>query len=491
MSMTTASSQYFAQVADQWDSIRSGYFTEAVRAGAIRKAYLQSGMTVADIGAGTGFMSAGLAPLVRQVHVIDASPEMLAVARQNLAAFDNLVYHEAEGLSLPLPDNSLDAVFANMYLHHIPEPLEAIREIVRALKPGGRLVISDMDAHPYAWLKEEMADVWQGFERADIRKWFEEAGLVNVIVDCSGQSCCAESASEATPGDERRVQIDVFLAVGTKAVQGATEAVGAHYSAIAEGQIQGCGCSLPADNADATTSSDAGCCGTTNLVSLADITIGSTPIEDVFDPGYTPEERQAVPQEAAEISLGCGNPTAFATLRPGDVVLDIGSGGGIDAFLAARQVGTSGHVIGVDMTPAMLERARTSAVKAGLEKQVEFRQGQAEALPVDNASVDVIISNCVINLAPDKGKVFREAARVLKSGGRLEVSDMVTDKGFPPSLHASATDWGGCVYGALPEQEYVDLIAQAGFENIQVRRSTSGEINGVKLYSAQVSARKS
>ena len=168
-------------------SLRSGYFTEAVREAAIARAYLHPEMVVADVGAGTGFMSAGLAPLVQQVHVVDGSPAMLDVARKNLAAFDNLEFHQADGLSLPLPDASLDAVFANMYLHHCPDPLAAIQEMVRTLRPGGRLVITDMDAHDHAWLKEEMADVWLGFDRDQIRAWFEQAGLVNVIVDCTGR----------------------------------------------------------------------------------------------------------------------------------------------------------------------------------------------------------------------------------------------------------------------------------------------------------------
>jgi arsenite methyltransferase len=172
------------------------------------------------------------------------------------------------------------------------------------------------------------------------------------------------------------------------------------------------------------------------------------------------------------------------------VVLDIGSGGGMDAFISARKVGTTGKVIGVDMTPAMLERARQAAVKAGLA-QVEFRQGQAEALPVEDSVVDVVISNCVINLCEDKGRVFQEAYRVLKDGGRLEVSDVVTNQAFPLEMIAHAADWAGCVFGALPEQEYLDLVAQAGFRDLGVRRSQSAEVvPGVSTYSIIVSARK-
>ena len=209
-----------------------------------------------------------------------------------------------------------------------------------------------------------------------------------------------------------------------------------------------------------------------------------------FATGYTPQELAEVPAEAAEISLGCGNPTAFASMQPGQVVLDIGSGGGIDIFLASQKVGPTGKAIGVDMTPSMLERARQTAKKNGLTN-VEFRQGQADALPVEGASVDFIISNCVINLTEDKGRVFREAYRALKDGGRLEISDMVTSGSLSAAGRQSAENWGGCVFGALPEQEYLDLITQAGFSNVECRRSVeAGWVDGVRVYSAHVSAQK-
>jgi ubiquinone/menaquinone biosynthesis C-methylase UbiE len=207
-------------------------------------------------------------------------------------------------------------------------------------------------------------------------------------------------------------------------------------------------------------------------------------------PDYNAEEVAGAPREAAEIPLGCGNPVAIANLRPGEVVLDIGSGGGLDSFLSAGKVGPSGHVIGVDMTPAMLERARAAAQRSGIGN-VEFRKGFAEALPVEDGQVDVIISNCVINLSEDKGQVFREAFRALKPGGRLEVSDIVAGGGLPLEARESASGWSECVTGALPEQEYVDLVAQAGFRDIRVRRSpASGTTAGVPIYSAYVSAVK-
>ena len=477
MTITSDASKYFAGVAGQWDELRSGYFTEEVRQAAIHKAYLRPEMIVADVGAGTGFITAGLAPLVQKVYVFDGSPAMLDVARRNLNEFDNLVFQEADGLSLPLPDASLDAIFANMYLHHCADPLAAIQEMVRVLRPGGRLVLTDLDAHSYEWMKAEMADVWLGFERSQVRSWLEQAGLVNTIVDCTGESCCAEAQSESgVDPDQRQAKISVFVATGTRRVA-AQSAVQEHYGAIAESQTSSC-CQPATSNG-----SSASCCGDPQIISL-------DAIDTLFLTGYTPDEQSAVPQEAAEISLGCGNPTALAGLQPGEVVLDIGSGGGIDVFLSARKVGPTGKAIGVDMTPSMLERARKNAQKAGLTN-VEFRFGQAQSLPVEDASVDVIISNCVINLTEDKGRVFREAYRALRTGGRLEISDMVTDRDFPAALRAKPENWGSCIFGALPEQEYLDLIAQAGFKDVRVKRSpNAGEYEGIKIYSALVQAKK-
>jgi SAM-dependent methyltransferase len=180
----------------------------------------------------------------------------------------------------------------------------------------------------------------------------------------------------------------------------------------------------------------------------------------------------------------------MANLRPGEAVLDIGSGGGIDAFLAAQRVGPTGSVLGVDMTPAMLQRARRAA-EAGGYSNITFRLGYAEALPADDASIDVILSNCVINLTEDKAAVFREAYRVLRPGGRLEINDMVFGGAVLPALRTSAEGWSECISGALPEAEYLDLVRQAGFTDVTARRSTSaGEAAGVPVYSVQVSGKK-
>ena len=471
MSMPQSAQEYFNEVASQWDNIRKGYFTEAVRESAIAKAYLRPEMVTADVGAGTGFIAAGLAPLVQKVFVLDGSASMLDVAKNNLSAFgDKIEYRVADGQSLPLPDGSLDVVFANMYLHHCPDPLSAIREMVRILKPGGRLVITDMDSHTYQWLKEELADEWMGFERSAVKEWYQAADLVNIVVDCTGQSCCAESKNNTITDQEgRAVSISIFVATGTKRIK-MQQAVKETYSAAATGQT-GCGCS----------SDQGGCCSNDPAKAVENVT---------YDSGYSPAEKAAVPAEAGDFSLGCGNPIAMANLKAGEVVVDIGSGGGMDSFLAASRVGISGKVIGVDMTPAMLERATQTALKSGI-KNVEFRRGQAESLPVDDETIDVVMSNCVVNLCEDKGRVFQEAYRVLKPGGRLELSDMVTDGPLPVEVRHDAGAWAGCLSGALPEAEYLDLISQAGFNVINVRRSTSsGEMAGISAYSVIVSARK-
>jgi SAM-dependent methyltransferase len=182
--------------------------------------------------------------------------------------------------------------------------------------------------------------------------------------------------------------------------------------------------------------------------------------------GYRDDQLAAVP-EGANLGLGCGNPTAIATLQPGEVVVDLGSGAGFDAFLAAREVGETGRVIGVDMTDEMLEKARTNA-EAGGFRNVEFRKGNIEALPVDDESVDAIISNCVINLSPEKERVFNEAHRVLRSGGRLMISDIVLEKPLPEAVTASLDAYLGCVAGASLRTEYVDLIREAGFSHVEI-----------------------
>ena len=215
------------------------------------------------------------------------------------------------------------------------------------------------------------------------------------------------------------------------------------YGAVASQQQQG-GC--------CTSSGSASCCGPTDTASTR--------------LGYTETDVASVPH-GVDLGLGCGNPQAIAALQPGERVLDLGSGGGFDAFLAARQVGPTGRVIGVDMTPEMIALARASAAKVGLD-YVDFRLGDIEHLPVDDASVDVIMSNCVINLAPDKPAVFREAFRVLAPGGRLAISDMVAVGDLPAAIANDPAAYTGCIAGAAPVAELERMVAAAGFQQIRV-----------------------
>jgi len=182
--------------------------------------------------------------------------------------------------------------------------------------------------------------------------------------------------------------------------------------------------------------------------------------------GYTDEELTSVPEEA-NLGLGCGNPTAMASLVEGETVLDLGSGAGFDCFLAANKVGKRGKVIGVDMTPEMIDKARANAQEGDYEN-VEFRLGEIENIPAADNSVDVVISNCVINLSPDKKRVFREAFRVLKPGGRLMVSDMVLLKELPDFIRNSIMAYVGCISGAMLKDEYIGVIGETGFREVKI-----------------------
>lgn len=185
--------------------------------------------------------------------------------------------------------------------------------------------------------------------------------------------------------------------------------------------------------------------------------------------GYEKDDLDRVPEDA-NLGLGCGNPAALAALKPGEVVVDLGAGGGLDAFLAAGKVGAAGRVIGIDMTPEMLERARIGTVKAGLTRTVEFREGIIEALPVVSGSADVVISNCVINLSPDKPQVFREAFRVLKNGGRIAVSDILLSEPLPEEVTKLASAYAACIGGALVAEDYLAAIEAAGFVDVRWTR---------------------
>lgn len=212
-----------------------------------------------------------------------------------------------------------------------------------------------------------------------------------------------------------------------------------------------------ADAARQVAAGRSACCGSTGAAGCDPIT------SDLYGAGET----EGVPTEALQASLGCGNPAALAQLGPGEVVLDLGSGGGIDVLLSARRVGPAGKAYGLDMTDEMLALARENQRRAGLDN-VEFLKGEIEAVPLPDASVDVIISNCVINLSADKDRVFREAFRVLRPGGRFAVSDVVTRGAIPEALRHDMLLWVGCLAGALDEADYVAKLAAAGFGGITI-----------------------
>lgn len=204
---------------------------------------------------------------------------------------------------------------------------------------------------------------------------------------------------------------------------------------------------------------------------------------------YTDTQLSSIPTDAVENSFGCGNPLMYADICEGDVVLDLGSGAGIDVLLAASRVGESGRAIGIDMTPEMIEKARKNAAEADA-KNVEFRLGEIEAMPVEDESVDWVISNCVINLAPDKDIVFREAYRVLKPGGKLLVSDIVANH-LPKWLRSTISNWANCISGALPEDQYLDSIRRAGLGEVQVlNKSPYAKIGKAEVASIKVRALK-
>ena len=219
----------------------------------------------------------------------------------------------------------------------------------------------------------------------------------------------------------------------------------------------------------ASTSGESSCCGGG----------GTDPITANL---YDEAEKSGLPDAAVRASLGCGNPTALATLNPGETVLDLGSGGGIDVLLSARRVGPTGKVYGLDMTDEMLALARENQRKAGVAENVEFLKGEIEHIPLPDNSVDVIISNCVINLSADKDRVFGEAFRVLKPGGRFAVSDVVTRGEMIPEIRERVLLWVGCIAGALEENDYRSKLAAVGFENIEVEPTRIYRIDDARSF---------
>jgi SAM-dependent methyltransferase len=239
---------------------------------------------------------------------------------------------------------------------------------------------------------------------------------------------------------------------------------------------EGSACCAPGPGATSCgdVADDSGCCGAA----------GDEQIDRIAQL-YKESPVAGLPSTVTDVAFGCGNPTAIAALRPGEVVLDLGSGGGIDCFLAAKMVGETGRVIGVDMTPEMVHLAERNRAKVGATN-VEFRRGEIEALPLTDRSVDVVISNCVINLSPDKDAVFREAFRVLRPGGRLQVSDMVW-AGTAPKDSGDIESWAACVAGAITLEDYLGKVREAGFAEV---RAANSEGSPAGLVSANVYAER-
>lgn len=478
-----SSKAYFDKIAARWDAIRAGYFGEALREKAYTVANPQPGRVAADIGAGSGYITEGLIQRGLNVIAIDQSEAMLAEMRRKFSAVREIDYRYGTAECLPVADASVDYVFANMYLHHVDEPIVAIREMVRLLKRGGKLIITDMDEHQFEFLRNELHDRWLGFRRTDVATWLVQAGLEQVTVESLDGGCCAQSEYGG-----QSASISVFVASGTRPGRAAPDAEGMAEPTVASSaqHSQDTHASVrefyAAQARAAAAPARSGCCQP--AVSTC---CGRTATSESCcgDPAEMTSETAAIDTPP---SWGCGNPTALAALRPGQVVLDLGSGAGYDVFQAARRVappgGRQGRVIGVDMTDDMLDLARKHAERLGLAGVTEFRKGYIEDLPVADRSVDVVLSNCVINLSPDKAAVFREAYRVLKPGGWLAISDIVTEGTMPEQLRQDAEVWASCIGGALEEGTYLDLVRAAGFEGIMIdSRQVVATLPGVSILS--------
>ncbi|MHC1703088.1 MAG: arsenite methyltransferase [Tenuifilaceae bacterium] len=433
----TSSLDYFEKHANEWDSMRESFFSENIREKAIAKANIKKGETAADIGAGTGYISEALNKKGIKVYAVDESPAMLKVLHERLG--ENIATLIGTSEKIPLLDSSVNHAFANMYLHHVPDPEKAIAEMARIVKPGGSVVITDLDEHNFEFLKTEQNDRWLGFKRSDIKDWFLKAGLTNISIENTDDSCCSDSNCGCTPA-----KISVFLAYGKKPSKDITldadsikASVSSIYSTIAK--------------------SNTSCCGTKKSSCCSNDAPYNAFAKSYQDqPGYNAD---------ADLNLGCGIPTEIANIQQGETVVDLGSGAGNDCFVARALVGETGRVIGVDFTDAMLEKAKQNNQKMGY-KNVEFVKGDIEKMPLENGIANVVLSNCVINLVPDKQKAFNEIFRILKSGGRFCISDIIVEGEMPEDVRKDAALYAGCVSGAISKAKYIEYIHNSGFTNI-------------------------
>jgi ubiquinone/menaquinone biosynthesis C-methylase UbiE len=478
-----SSKQYFETVAAQWDRLRSSFFPESIREQALTAASVTAGAVAADLGAGTGFITEELLKRGVRVIAVDQAQNMLDQMKAKFGPEAAVEYRQGDAERLPIETESLDYAFANMYLHHVDNPPLAIREMVRILKPGGRLVITDLDEHRFEFLVTEQHDRWMGFKREDVRRWFQEAGLQDVRVESAQATCCADSDCTT-----ERAEVGVFLAIGTKSRQ-MTDQKNTDERAINKPQESSgapcCDLTLREQEEpfvahtirpttqespskikqlvreeytkiaqqDGTKSCcSTSCCGDENVAVMAD--------EYSRFEGYVPE---------ADLGLGCGTPVEFARIKPGETVLDLGSGAGNDAFIVRSLVGETGKVIGVDLTEAMIMKARQNNAKLGFQN-VEFVLGDIELLPLPSESVEVVLSNCVLNLVPHKARAFSEIYRVLKPGGRFSISDIVATGELPEKIRTAAELYVGCVSGAIRKEDYLSIISKTGFRNVAVLR---------------------
>ena len=442
---------------------------------------LQPGEVVLDLGCGAGLdllLAARKVGPTGKAIGIDMTTDMIDRARANAeqAGLNNVEIHLAEIESLPLDDSSVDCVISNCVLNLVPDKSVAFAEIFRVLKPGGRLAASDL-ALKQALPSDMAADIdgcfgakWGAISIGQYNDALQAAGFGAVeIVDTAADlnayvqmdtqsSCCSATSADADHYARfaevlRKYDVNPYIAsVNVFTTKPCSAGRMPHNRTVQEAS--------DAEIKDAVRDRYAAL--SRSHVSSEDPV--ARQVAEAF--GYSEEELASIPAEA-NLGVSCGNPTALASLKAGEVVVDLGSGGGLDVFLAAQQVGPSGKAIGIDMTEDMIQRARRNAKRANLTN-VEFRLAEIESMPLPDDSVDCVISNCVLNLVPDKSKAFAEIFRVLKPRGRLAITDLALKKELPPELAADFSAYVGCVAGAMFIEGYESSLAAAGFNAVQI-----------------------
>jgi len=403
--------------------------------------------TVLIIGSSTGSLPIFLAHLAKKVIGIDLSRESLKFAERRTKQLNitNIEYKKGDAEKLPIEDNSIYVVLTDCVINLVPTKQKVFNEIFRVLKTDGFLVMADpvRKKPPEETSEELLATCIAGtVAKESYRQMLMKAGFENVeimdITDVAKKVFTGHEEKFQKYGLEYVIMKANKLAKFTDSHDEVREKVRETYSKIAQGTPRcGSSCGTPSDIADYTQKI-----------------------------GYNEGELSSV-LEGANLGLGCGNPVALASLKEGEIVLDLGSGGGLDCFLAANKVGEKGRVIGVDMTPEMVGKARENARKSK-HRNVEFRLGEIENLPVADNSVDVVISNCVINLSPDKDRVFKEAYRVLRKDGRLILSDIVLENPLPDEIKQDMDAYVRCIARASLKQDYLNSIKNAGFREVKI-----------------------